>query len=192
MRRWARLRTGATLAACAYAVHSLRYALAYGSHAGEELQRQGHAYLSAAPVVLTAVLALAAGELIRAAARGDEAPVATAPLRRTWLLGAMALLAIFSVQELLEGVLAAGHTSGVQALVGGGGWLAAPLAIVVGLVLALLQRGARRLLAAAGPRLGAPRPRPLAATLAPSTPRPAGRNLLGSWLRGRAPPALAG
>src|ERR671936_2612673 len=137
MRRWARLRTGATLAACAYAVHSLRYALAYGSHAGAELQRQGHAYLGAAPVLLTALLALGAGELIRAAARGDRHAGAPAPLLRVWALAAVALVGIFGIQELLEGMVAAGHASGLQAVGGGGGWLPAPLSGGFGVLFAL-------------------------------------------------------
>jgi hypothetical protein len=64
MQSWARFRTAGALAACAYAVHSLRYALAYGSHAGTELQRQGHAYLAGAPVLLTALLAVGAALLV--------------------------------------------------------------------------------------------------------------------------------
>jgi branched-chain amino acid transport system ATP-binding protein len=64
MQSWGRFRAAGALAACAYAVHSLRYALAYGSQAPAELQSQGHAYLAGAPVLLTALLAVGAGELV--------------------------------------------------------------------------------------------------------------------------------
>ena len=41
-----RFRLASLLAAGALAVHELRYALAYGDHAGHEAAAQGHAYLS--------------------------------------------------------------------------------------------------------------------------------------------------
>lgn len=186
------MRTAGTLAACAYAVHSLRYLLAYGSHAQGELQRQGHAYLSAAPVLLTALLALGAGELLRAAARGERAPGAGLPLLRTWALAAGALLALFCIQELLEGILAAGHPGGLQAVAAGGGWLAVPLSCAFGLLAAVLLRGARAVLSGSGAALRLALPRPQA--LCPGRPMPAATVRRGTVRlgRGRAPPAPAG
>jgi hypothetical protein len=188
MQSWARFRTAGALAACAYAVHSLRYALAYGSHAGAELQRQGHAYLAGAPVLLTALLALAAAELVRAVARGDRAPDAAPSLTRTWALAAVALMAIFGVQESLEGLLAAGHPAGVAAVVGGGGWLAAPLAIAFGLLVAVVERGARAALAARPARLRLPAPRPAIAGFSFAPPHDRARRGSNGLARGRAPP----
>jgi hypothetical protein len=171
-------------------VHSLRYALAYGSHAGAELQRQGHAYLGAAPVLLTALLALGAGELIRAAARGDRHAGAPAPLLRVWALAAVALVGIFGIQELLEGMVAAGHASGLQAVVGGGGWLAAPLSVAFGLLFAVLGRAAHAVLAGTRLRLAAPLPAGPARSWSCSIDAaPIGARLSA---RGRGPPALAG
>jgi hypothetical protein len=191
MQSWARLRTGATLAACAYAVHSLRYTLAYGSHADSELQRQGHAYLAAAPALLTALLALGAGELVRAAARGERASGGGSPLLRTWGLASVVLLAIFGIQEVAEGMFAAGHPGGVDAIVGGGGWLAAPLAAAFGLLVAVLGRGARAVLAGEAARLRPAAARAAQLTLAwPAPPDGAGRGAE-LWRRGRAPPRAA-
>lgn len=188
MRSWARLRTGATLAACAYAVHSLRYTLAYGSHAGSELHRQGHAYLAGAPVLLTALLALGAGELVRTAARGEEAPGAKASLPRTAALAGVALLAIFGIQELVEGVLAAGHPAGLEAIVGGGGWLAAPLSAAFGLLVAVLDRGACAVRAHPRVRVCAPATHQVERRLSwPLPPDGVGRGAE-LWRRGRAPP----
>jgi hypothetical protein len=192
MQSWARFRTAGALAACAYAVHSLRYALAYGSHAGTELQRQGHAYLAGAPVLLTALLALGAGELVRAVARGDRAPGAPPPLTRIWALAALALMAVFGLQESLEGLLAAGHPAGVAAVVSGGGWLAAPLAIAFGLLVAVVDRGARAVLAARSARLRMPAPRPPIAAFSFAPPHERARRGSNRLRRGRAPPLAAG
>jgi hypothetical protein len=190
MQRWDRLRTAGALAACAYAVHSLRYLLAYGSHAGTELHRQGHAYLAGAPVLLTAALAVGAGELVRAAARGDRPATHKASLTTTWALAAVTLLAMFGTQELLEGVLATGHPTGIAAIVGGGGWLAAPLSVAFGLLVAVLGRGARAALAGPGARLRLAAPRPVPLRLSWPPPRDGARRGAGPWRRGRAPPSL--
>jgi hypothetical protein len=59
-----RFRLAALLAAGALAVHELRYALAYGEHAGREASAQGHAYLTLLmPVVVLAALFAAAQAL---------------------------------------------------------------------------------------------------------------------------------
>jgi hypothetical protein len=191
MHRWARFRTAGSLAACAYAVHSLRYLLAYGSHAGAELHRQGHAYLAGAPIVLTAVLAVGAGELARAAARGHRPSAGGASLLATWMVAALALLAMFSIQELLEGLLATGHPAGIAAVAGGGGWLAAPLSVAFGLVVAVLGRAARAALGGAGARLGPTATRPAPVRLSWAPPREGARRGAGPWRRGRAPPTAA-
>src|SRR4051794_9975459 len=92
--------------AAAFAVHQLRYELAYGDRSGQALVAQGHGYLnSLAPwVVLLAALGL--GSFLArtarvAAGRPDAAP------RRDFaglcLLAWGGLLATYVLQEWLEG-----------------------------------------------------------------------------------------
>ena len=50
------------------------------------------------------------------------------------------LVAVYAVQEFLEGLVAAGHPGGVHGIVGHGGWWAGVLAVAVGAVIALLLR----------------------------------------------------
>jgi hypothetical protein len=193
MRPVAGLRSVVVLAACAYAVHSLRYLLAYGANADSAQLAQGHGYLTAAPVALTALLAVAAGQLVLRIARGGGgARGAPAPLGRLWWIAATALLAIFTVQELTEGWLAAGHPGGVAAIFANGGWLAVPLSAAGGLLVALLHRGAEAALAAAHGTAPSPTPRPPLAPAVWCRPHAAVSRVPGPWLGGRGPPALAG
>lgn len=77
-----------------------------------------------------------------------------------WLICAISLVAIYSVQELLEGLLATGHPAGLVGVFGYGGWWAVPAAVCVGLVLAALLHGARWVLhEVAGRRARPPRAR---------------------------------
>jgi len=111
-------------------------------------------------------------------------------LRRAWLVGALALVALFVAQELLEGVLLHGHAAGLAGVVGTGGWIALPLAVATGGVVALALAGAQSVL-----RRAASAPLPRARTRAPrsarhdATWRPAG--VLARKLACRAPPAPA-
>jgi hypothetical protein len=156
-------RSAALIALAALAVHQLRYRLAYGSGAHEELARQGHGYLTQALPVLTgfAVAILAAG-VVRAALRAPRHP-AIAPPRLRALIYAASIALAFTVQETVEGLLFAGHASGIAAIFGGGGWLALPLALLFGALCAALDGGLTKLetrIAEANrqaPRLRAPR-----------------------------------
>jgi hypothetical protein len=58
-------------------------------------------------------------------------------LRRA-LVYALALFAVFSAQELTEGALSAGHPDGLTGVFGQGGWLAVPLALLLGGLAALV------------------------------------------------------
>jgi hypothetical protein len=60
-----------------------------------------------------------------------------------WIVCAGCLIAIYVVQELLEGLLATGHPLGFAGVFGYGGWWAVPAALCVGLVLAAIFHGAR-------------------------------------------------
>jgi hypothetical protein len=133
------------LPAAALAVHELRYALGYGSGAGQALEAQGHSYVSSFAPWLVALLALAVGSLLLRVAHAAAGRAERRPRRsfaRLWLLTAASLVAIYVVQELLEGVFAVGHPAGVGGVFGQGGWWAIPLALGAGAVVAaLLQLG---------------------------------------------------
>jgi hypothetical protein len=137
----------ALMPAAALLVHELRYVLAYGGHAGIELQRQGHSYLHS--VVPWTVLLLAAGVggflrlLGRSLAGQRSLPRYTLSLAGLWLVCSGALVAIYVAQEFLEGLFATGHPAGLVGIFGYGGWWAIPAALCVGLVLAGVFHGAR-------------------------------------------------
>lgn len=138
-----RLRRAALLVSGAAAVHELRFALA-PVQGGEG---PGHAYLHALLPALTTLLALAAvGFAARLVAPRRESGAGRS-LRAEWLLCAAVLFGAFVLQEGAESLLSA-HGP----IFAAGGWLAAPLALLVGLGVALLARGAHAA-AAAGVRV---------------------------------------
>ncbi len=134
----------------AFAVHQLRYLLAFGGGAGAELQRQGHSYLHSAVPWLVLALALTGGAFLSSLGRalaGQRTVVRYGiSLLGLWLACTTCLVAIYSGQELLEGLFATGHPAGLAGVFGAGGWWAVPAAACVGLVLAALLHGARWLL----------------------------------------------
>ncbi len=126
--------------AAALAVHQLRYWLAFGSQAGAELQRQGHAYLHSLVPWLVLLIALGAGVSVRAlgqAFAGECSPRRYAlSFCVLWLTCAVGLVMVYACQEFLEGLFATGHPSGLTGIFGyGGGW-SVPAALAIGLVLA--------------------------------------------------------
>ncbi len=131
----------------AFAVHQLRYWLAFGHLAGTMLERQGHAYLGSVIPWIVLALGLAVGSFLRALGRAfggqRSLPRYTCSFAALWLLCAAGLLVIFLCQETLEGVLATGHPAGLAGVFGYGGWWAIPAALCVGLVLAAAFQGAR-------------------------------------------------
>jgi hypothetical protein len=233
-----RLRAAALMPAAVLTVHQLRYLLAFGGGTGQELEKEGHQYLSAlaAPIAMSVAIVVglflarlasawregeaevgARGGAASAArgrardaggatsvSRGGARPVCGALsaahgharppawrgfLRLALLIGAT-LLALYSCQELLEGMLSSGHPGGFDGVFGDGGWWAVPLSLACGLVIAAALRGARaairwvasrhrRLKASHGRPAPAPRPRRLA------LPRPVP---LAGAAAGRAPP----
>jgi hypothetical protein len=144
------------LPAAAFAVHQLRYWLAYGPHAGAMLQRQGHAYLHSVVPWLALLLALAAGVFLCALGRafGGHSSTRryTVSFLALWLACAACLVAIYSVQELLEALFASGHPVGFSGIFGYGGWWSIPASLCIGLVLAAVLHGARWALAAVADR----------------------------------------
>jgi hypothetical protein len=142
-----RLALAALMPAAAFAVHQLRFLLAFGGSAGHELQRQGHAYLHSLVPWIALLIALVAGGFLRALGRAlagnTSLPRYTLSLAGLWLACSTALVAIFVAQELLEGVLAAGHPAGLAGIFGYGGWWSIPAALCLGLVVAAIFHGAR-------------------------------------------------
>jgi hypothetical protein len=137
----------ALMPAAAFAVHQLRYWLAYGSHAGAVLARQGHAYLHSLAPWLIVLLAIAVGFFLRALGRafGGQRSIHryTLSFAVLWATCAASLVAIYASQELLEALFATGHPAGLAGIFGYGGWWAIPASVCVGLVLAAVLHGAR-------------------------------------------------
>jgi hypothetical protein len=144
--RTARFAAFALLPPAAFAVHQLRYMLAYGSHAGRELAETGHSYLHSVVPWLVLLIALVAGGFLRALGRAfagrPSAPRYKMSLAALWLACSLCLVAIYAGQEFLEGLFATGHPSGLIGIFGYGGWWSIPAAAGVGFVLAALLYGA--------------------------------------------------
>ena len=137
----------ALMPAGAFAVHQLRYWLAFHGGAGFELQRTGHSYLHSVVPWLVLLLAVAVGAFLLALGRafGGQRTVARYGISfvALWLICAAALVAIYATQEFLEGLLATGHPGGLIGIFGFGGWWSIPAAACVALVLAAIFHGAR-------------------------------------------------
>jgi hypothetical protein len=151
-----RLAPLALMPAAAFAVHQLRYWLAYGGQAGVMLERQGHAYLHSLVPWLVLLLALCAGVFLRALGRafGGDCSLQryTASFAALWVACSACLVAIYASQELLEALLATGHPAGLAGVFGYGGWWAIPASLCVGLVIAAVLHGARWVLVATAHR----------------------------------------
>jgi hypothetical protein len=149
--------------AAAFAVHQLRYYLAYGSAASAVLARTGHSYLHSFVPWIVGLIALIAGGFLWSlgrAASGQRTPSRfTASLAGLWLACSAALVGIFAGQECLEGLFASGHPGGWAGIFGYGGWWAIPASACVGLVLAALFHGARWMLEEVARRWGQAPPR---------------------------------
>lgn len=184
------LRFSALLSAGAFGVHQLRYFLAFGEDSQRALESSGHGYLMALEPLLALAFAFAVGQALWRIVSGR--PGAALPSRRA--LGLMfggALLAVFVGQELLEGRLAAGHASGLGAVVGSGGWIAAPIAFGIGAVLAACVAAAEGVADSVRDLVGAPhRPQgdPAAPQARPAVVLDGPRSPLARRLAGRGPP----
>jgi hypothetical protein len=186
------LKTSALIALGAFAVHQLRYLAGYGDGAGAALGSQGHAYLLAVlPVLVVIAVSSVLGALIAVVFSSRPGAPPRAP---GWAFCAAALLLVFGIQETAEGLMSSGHPGGPAALVGHGGWLAAPIAIVVGrvisLLLAALDTVERNLIEAPSYRA----PRVPAATGSPRAPRtrPLASEALAFGFARRPPPLSTG
>jgi hypothetical protein len=202
-------RAAALMPAAVLTVHQARFMLAFGGSSGEELEKEGHQYLSvlAAPIAMSVAIVVGLFFARLASAWRDragegEARGGAAPRDRTasshdrakdpasWrgflrlaLLIAASLLVLCSCQELLEGMLSNGHPERFGGAFGDGGWWAVPLSLICGLAIAAALRGAR-----AAIRWVVSRGRPTAPTPRPAAARAAG----GRRGRSRAAPRRAG
>jgi hypothetical protein len=166
------VRAAALVTAAALALHELRYMLAYGDDAGARLDAQGHAYLSFAGALATALVAAAVYQfgaaLARARRHGRPEPE-HASFGAAWVGAAAVLLAVYIGQESIE-LLGAGQAADPAAIAAGGGWVVLPLAVVLGAFVAFALRVTRAVVAAVAararraraPRRSIRRPRPLA------------------------------
>ena len=131
------------LPAAAFAVHQLRYTLAYGSHADSVLAAQGHSYLNSLAPWLVLLLGLGAGTFlvrVACAAAGETDRRRRRAFVEQWLLASAILVAIYVVQEVLEELFATGHPGGFAGVIGHGGWWALVVSLAAGAaVAALLQ-----------------------------------------------------
>jgi len=131
----------------AFAVHQLRYVLAFHGQAGAELQRQGHSYLHSVVPWIVLGIALAFGAFLRAFGRafGGHCSLSryTVSFAALWSACSACLVGTYVAQELLEGVFATGHPPGLVGVFGYGGWWSIPAALTVGLVVAAAFHGAR-------------------------------------------------
>lgn len=186
-----RAQSASLIALGAFGVHQLRYLIAYGGDAGNELAEQGHSYLThLLPLVLGFGLAILTARLVRCLLGGNPSAAAERRLKTTSY--ALAIVAVFCCQELAEGALFAGHAAGLAAIVSGGGWAALPLAALFGVLAAILDRGIEAIesLVAVRERRTARPPRRIALPLAPAR---LGRRLspIACGLAQRPPPVAA-
>lgn len=140
--------------AAAFAVHQLRYALAYGPNAKAELAAQGHTYLHSLVPWLVITLAVGLAAFIRRTARALRTGETGTFTRRStailWAATAAGLVAIYAVQESFEEFFVSGHPSGVGGVFGHGGWWAVPVAALVALAVVAALRLGRTIVRAAG------------------------------------------
>jgi hypothetical protein len=139
------------LPVAAFAVHQLRYTLAYGSHADQVMAAQGHSYLNSLAPWLVLLIAVGAGSFLLRVAQALAHGAKERPRRSflgLWALSSSGLVAIYVVQELLEELFAVGHPGGVAGVFGHGGAWALPLSLAVGAALAALLRLACAIVAA--------------------------------------------
>ena len=160
----------------AFAVHQLRFLLAFGHAAGAELGKTGHSYLHSVVPWIVALLGLATGLFLRAfgqAVGGKRrfTRTRTASFLTLWAACTFALVVIYAVQELIEGAVLVGHLPGLAGVFAFGGWWAVPAATSVGLVLAAAYYGVDAVLNEVTRRASARLPVP-AATAYSARPRP--------------------
>jgi hypothetical protein len=187
-----RARAGVLLLAGTVAVHQLVYGLA-----GVRPDEHAHAYLAWLTPALFALVFAGVAEVALRVARVGRRPAAPPPRGRVlWPVLSVLLVAIFAAQETAETLLEheEGHGHALhELLIGHGLWVVAPIALVVGAVLALALRGAAAaeawVLAVEPAKPEAPAP-VAAPRRAPAAVRAVAGDVLARHLAGRAPPLV--
>jgi len=178
----------------AFAVHQLRYLLAFGSGAGVQLANSGHSYLHSVVPWMMSLVGVSVGTFLwslgRSAAGRRSASGRGLSFLALWLTCAACLLTIYCAQEFLEGLYVTGHPGGLAGIFGFGGLWAIPSAAGVGLVLATILYGARWTLETVSRHRSAPAA-PLQRAPQVALPRDVARAPIGPLVRGwcdRGPP----
>jgi hypothetical protein len=181
----------------AVAVHQARYGLALVAGAHETGAAHRHGYLGVLIPAIAAATVAAIGVSLAGAALRRRLPAARRPDGTTERAAgfALGLLAVYLCQELAEGLLASGPSGLADGIVGAGGWLVVPLAMLFGAAAALLGSALdgveERLAASVRPeRRRAPRTRRLARPLSVAV-RPLSLNGLAFGIARRPPPLPA-
>lgn len=186
-----RSRVAVLVATGAWLVHQLRYALVFGGDASAHVDAHAHQYLDLVGPALAWAAAAALATWVLSLGRPDVEASRGGRLRAVWLRASLALVLIYGLQETVEGLLAPGHPNVLLGVFGHGGWIALPLAIVVGGAVALLLRGARaaRQAVSRAPqlRVGVAWPA-LRLALPAAVDRVRSSHVLARKLAGRAPP----
>jgi hypothetical protein len=180
------------LPAGAFAVHQLRYELAYGSRSGAALAAQGHGYQNSLAPWVVLLLAVGAGTFLARVARAAAGRAETRRRSFAALFGFSwaILFAVYCIQEWLEGMFAVGHPAGVAGIVGHGGWWAVPLSAAAAVVVALLLLAGAAVVEVVA-RLASPRLARVELLLRrPLLVVPVRLSPLAGRVAGRAPPAL--
>ncbi len=188
-----RLRAAALLSGGVFAVHQLRYLLAYGHESHQALRTQGHAYLTLLLPLVVIALTGCAASLVSALVIGDRQP--SEPMRpnwrRLWASSSGLLLLAYVAQECLEAALEPGHTVGIVVLAGHGGWIALPLVVLIGLAITLLLVGAATAVARVAARAHhTPTRRALSACRPPHLAPALALESVARFLVGRGPPVV--
>jgi len=158
----------------AIVVHQGRYLLAPPDHVHEGI----HSYLAWAIPLICFLVVIGVAELLARLDRRETGEPLLPPASVLFAVFTLVLLAIFGAQESIE--MALGHGALVldgNPLIADGAWVAIPLAMAAGAVLALLLRGAALVIALAfRRRRSLPRPsrRPLARLSSDRAPRSSG------------------
>lgn len=187
-----RLRAAALLLIASLGVHHGRYLFATAEHAHGLAEM--HRYLPYAIALTGGLLFLAVAQLALLVRRGGRDGAGVLPRARwLWVLATTCLLSVFTGQECVETLTAHGHLPALGELLGDGGWAAVPLAVIAGAVVALLLKGAEKVVAWALLRSRPRRVRCAVSVLRAGRPLvwSARRSVLARRLAGRGPPPAA-
>ncbi|HEU4658476.1 MAG TPA: hypothetical protein VFR97_13165 [Capillimicrobium sp.] len=172
------------------AVHQGRFLFASEAHEHELAPVHGYLpWMTAAAAALLFVLMV---QLVASLERPDRGALRLPSGWVLWGVATTALLSAFVAQETVETALVHGHLPVFAELMAGSGWVAAPLSLVVGGLVALLLRGAAKVVrwVCSGRRPQRRRRLPLVVVVAEVRCAPRG-SLIARRLAGRAPPVLS-